>query len=598
MQATKYPYAETRVPGCGAFTRFPPLDVGRGVDRSVRCGRDLLASEWHPALLRASDVIHCRGVGEHREFDPVPPAVVDAPPSSLGQKPFLGVAFERVGPILLFVLGVWVIWAPPRPPMVDLPQHAGQVALLRDLMLGRSPWTREVRINLFTPYLLGYGLAWPLSMIMPVAAALKLVLTGAYAAFGAVCVAIRRELNAAPQLDAYFFVSFFGFAYSIGMYTFLVAAPAGLALVWLSIRYARAPSLVRGLILSAVGVAVLFSHGLIFLFSCGLALGVVWLNAKDPKRALARSWPFAVPLIVCAVVFAVTRERETALSGDFAAKVDMGSLGSRAIFDLLNSFGFPEAGWPVVCLIVMIALPFVGGLRLNLRRVESLAIAAGVLVVLAFAPRYAWSTNWLYERFALFLLPAYAWLFDPGVRPRSGAARFVSTYAGVASIATAGFVLVAHLDQALRFSRETSDFEVVLARAEPGQRALSIPLDMRSAADPDRWAYLHFALWYQADKQGFVDYNFAALHPQIVRFSGARPPLYNFDHDLAKDDWFDWRRDGGQRYRYFFVRHSRPIPARLFMGAECQPVQIASSGPWALFERRPCKGGVEPAKSP
>ena len=44
---------------------------------------------------------------------------------------------------LLFVLtmlwGALVFWLAPHPPMIDLAQHAGQVALLRDMLLGPYP---------------------------------------------------------------------------------------------------------------------------------------------------------------------------------------------------------------------------------------------------------------------------------------------------------------------------------------------------------------------------------------------------------------------------------------------------------------------------
>ena len=30
--------------------------------------------------------------------------------------------------------------------------------------------------------------------------------------------------------------------------------------------------------------------------------------------------------------------------------------------------------------------------------------------------------------------------------------------------------------------------------------------------------FLYFANWYQAEKRGWVDFNFASFHPQIVRF--------------------------------------------------------------------------------
>src|SRR3954451_16068160 len=66
-----------------------------------------------------------------------------------------------------------IFWLAPHPPMIDLPQHAAQVTLLRDMLLGQSPWADYFHINVFTPYIIGYGLALPLSFIMPIAAAMK-----------------------------------------------------------------------------------------------------------------------------------------------------------------------------------------------------------------------------------------------------------------------------------------------------------------------------------------------------------------------------------------------------------------------------------------
>jgi hypothetical protein len=35
----------------------------------------------------------------------------------------------------------------PRPPMIDLPQHAAQVSVLHDLFFGGSPWHHLLCIN-------------------------------------------------------------------------------------------------------------------------------------------------------------------------------------------------------------------------------------------------------------------------------------------------------------------------------------------------------------------------------------------------------------------------------------------------------------------
>ena len=114
--------------------------------------------------------------------------------------------------ILAALWGAAIFWLAPHPPMIDLPQHAAQVALLRDLLQGTSPWTAFFRINWITPYLVGYGLALPLSLLMPVAAALKLLLSLAYLAFVFMCVRLRRYFGADARLDWLFLLSFTGIA--------------------------------------------------------------------------------------------------------------------------------------------------------------------------------------------------------------------------------------------------------------------------------------------------------------------------------------------------------------------------------------------------
>src|SRR5580698_1531124 len=73
----------------------------------------------------------------------------------------------QVAYLAALLLGATMVWLAPRPPMEDFPQHVAQVTLLRDLLRGTSPWSDLLRINWFTPYLLGYGATLLLSSAMP-----------------------------------------------------------------------------------------------------------------------------------------------------------------------------------------------------------------------------------------------------------------------------------------------------------------------------------------------------------------------------------------------------------------------------------------------
>jgi hypothetical protein len=103
-------------------------------------------------------------------------------------------------------------------------------------------------------------------------------------------------------------------------------------------------------------------------------------------------------------------------------------------------------------------------------------------------------------------------------------------------------------------------------------------------------AYLNFPTWYQAERQGFVDFNYATFLPQIVRYRADRAP-----NVFGRAVWaeypaagFDWERDQASVYRYFFVRSQRPLPASYFPGGRCKPVMVKSHGEWSLFENVNC----------
>jgi hypothetical protein len=479
----------------------------------------------------------------------------------------------------LITLGLVVIWLPARPPMVDLPQHGAQLALLRDLVLGRSPWADQVHVNVFTPYLLGYCLALPIALIAPPLVAMKLVLSGAFVAFVAACRSIRAALGASARLDALFCIPFFGFAYSWGFYTFLVAAPVGLLFIRVAIGYGREPRLRAGLLLAALGVAMLFCHGLVFLFAFAVSGAIMLANTRSVMDLVRRSWPFAAAAVFAVALFMAMRANETQISNNFGQQLQMSPLARRIAMLATNSVDAPPTLWPRIATDVLLALPLLGGLALNRRR-EALAIAGAVAVMMVFAPSFAWSTGYLFERLVLFMLPAYAWLFVDPPQPRAW--RLPGPALALACAVVAAGVLVKHAADGVAFSNEAKDFDRVMAAAQPRQRALMLPFDRASQVQVgDEAAYLHFPAWYAAERQGFVDFSFAYFHPEMVRFNTATLPPVRDDLEWFPES-FDWTRLQAWRYRYFFVRSRVPLAPRFF--APGQPRLLARSGEWSLYE--------------
>jgi hypothetical protein len=142
----------------------------------------------------------------------------------------------------------------------------------------------------------------------------------------------------------------------------------------------------------------------------------------------------------------------------------------------------------------------------------------------------------------------------------------------------------------MRFARENASFDVVAANIEPAQRALNVVFDKASPAAENGVVYENFALWYQADYHGLVDFNAAWFPPQIVRYRLNVLPAVG-PSDVAPSplfQTFDWNRHQGWLYRYFFVRHTSPVPDRFFDNPDCRVVLVATEQDWSVYEAQSC----------
>src|SRR5207253_10390704 len=74
-------------------------------------------------------------------------------------------------------LGVLPVWITRYPPMSDLPQHAAQIALLRDLHNPEFPYSSMFHLNWFTPYLFGYLLIYTLTPLVGIVGGCKLAVS-------------------------------------------------------------------------------------------------------------------------------------------------------------------------------------------------------------------------------------------------------------------------------------------------------------------------------------------------------------------------------------------------------------------------------------
>ena len=492
------------------------------------------------------------------------------------------------------VWGVSLFWISHRPPLIDLPQHAAQIALLSDVFYGQSRWSEAFKINFATPYLTTYALGWLLSLALPTVTAVKLLLSAAFCAFVAMLVILRKAVGSDPRLDWLALTSYFGFAWKWGFLSFLLSAPIGLLLIWVTLQYLNRRKPLFGILLVVLGLLLLISHGLIFAFSWAVALVMTCMTLYRKGRWLNVAWPILLCTVLCTVYLLFMSYVQSGLeSGLNSYSVTVWALNPIGRLRELLFFSFDNQAsgqYSIICCILFL-IPFIFKSRLNIKNNLCLVPFGVGLLVFFLVPAFALKTAFLYQRFSLFLLPFWALLFialekkeRPNLRTKG---------ANLLLILCIWLPIYNHTREAVAFGKESADFEAVMVKLEPGKRALYLPIDNYSPADGHQNIYLHYGSWYQADKKGFVDFNFAWFPPQMLRFK----------NDLVSDirpgfefqpKTFDWKTHKGDRYDYFIFRSEAPFEATpYFRDASRAPSLLIHKGVWTVYT---AETGSKPAK--
>lgn len=385
-------------------------------------------------------------------------------------------------------------WLAPRPPMVDLPQHAAQIVSAVDLIRGHV-----LSIEVLTPYLVGYGLAALLSLVVPVIAALKLLLTASFYACVLTSVRLRLTFGGDPRLDWLFIPGFFGYAYTWGFVPYLVAAPIGLAFLVTALAHSERPTRATAWRVVWLGGLVFLAHGLVFVLVAGAGALFLVVRLDSVRRAVRPLAPYLVLALGLSVYVVYARS----LQGPAADAFWAWNLGpGRLAAFLVYPWGTGE-NWPFAfASLAMLAAPFLIGSR---RQGDPRAFApfGFVLVLGMITPDHAWRASAMYERLGLFMLPFYALMFR--ARPHEAsvrARRLAATGVRLALPAACCLFLATQADATVRFWHEAADFDAVLGAVPPGRVALALVFDPGSAAANNDRAYLHFPLWYMAERGG------------------------------------------------------------------------------------------------
>ena len=96
--------------------------------------------------------------------------------------------------------------------------------------------------------------------------------------------------------------------------------------------------------------------------------------------------------------------------------------------------------------------------------------------------------------------------------------------------------------------------------------------------------YLHFTNWYQAERRGLVDFNFADFQMVVQRRATDRPRVT--EAVAVRPLLFNWQLNGGSTYDYFVVRAPADFSDLLFKEHAADVELVGTTGMWWLYRNR------------
>jgi len=495
------------------------------------------------------------------------------------------------------ILTILPVWLPAYPAMADLPQHAAQVAMLRELHSPNFAYAALFHVNWFTPYLFGYMLIYALAPLFGILAACKLAVS-----LYVVGIPLSTALLLSyANIDVFWAIlsipAIYGFTYQWGFLNFLIAAPVGILFLWFVLGFSKNMRARTAVCFAAAAIGLFFCHALICAFFGMCAVLCLLAEAKSFSKILKRILPLAAVVPVAALWMHRT------LANPVTHRPIVWDLNWRDSVEsyytsLSQELHFPSTSWGRItgffprllgdvpswrCILIgaaLFVLPFCAGMRLT-KKPSRWAPFLICIAVLLWCPHAVFGTDYVYQRFTMFAIPLFLFLLrESPVSPRrTNIVRTISLALVAALIASASI-------KAVIFSRQTKAFTQALAHVQPGQRALSLAFDHEDGVSIAP-TFLHFPQWYAAQKHGIADPSAAMMHPELVVFRpGKVPPAVLWDFEWAPEQ-FNWDDYSGELYRYFVVRSKTDRGPSLFAQAPCAVTLRFHQEEWWLYESAP-----------
>ncbi|MGI9290494.1 MAG: hypothetical protein ACR2QG_04350 [Gammaproteobacteria bacterium] len=474
--------------------------------------------------------------------------------------------------ILLTLAGFWLS---PYPPLVDFAQHSAQIVTLQEYWSGNPEFTATFELNWFAPYTATYLVYYVLAMVLPVQLAGKILISACVIAIPLLTRQMLREVNSDTCWAWLVIPGSLSAAFYWGLMPFMLATVFGLFLLVLSIRFGRNPTLVGGIGIAACTVTLFFFHVLALGFIALIALVMLAaMHIREPKKIILCWLPYTagLPLIVLWIFSALNRD------SDQLAAVWFGAYSDRiyaVVTQIVGQGGGYQAVYMVPLSLIILGLPFLFGARFSKEPWRWLPFVIALLIVAAL-PAKAFGAILIYIRLSVFLLPLllFALEFPKELKP-------VNAYAVAIVVVFCAFL---NINRFSDFDKETLGFSRMMSLMEERSNVMYLPIQAWSSVTKLP-SHFHTAMWYQVEKRGIVDFNFAYFYPSLVRFRPGQHEWIEDDALVWNPTYYDWDRNNGEHYDYFVVNAYEDPTELIFKQNQDQVELVENLHWWWLYKR-------------
>jgi hypothetical protein len=424
------------------------------------------------------------------------------------------------------LLALYAIWGHRYPVGIDLPQHANLFRLWTEISSGPAEYRQLYRVELFTPYLLPYALAYVPTLLFDALVATKFLLTISAVLSPFLLARWLKVVGGAPAFGLVGLVVAFDYSYLWGFISYTCAIPLMLAYFTAVKMQGDAPTLRRIALVAALAIGLFFSHGIVFGF-CMCVVGIELLLAGRWLKRWRRGLHL-VPVAAIAVAWLLSRRKQAS-----NLPIQEWFNVERAITLFSSSFTpMPDRDWALVAMTGVLAFLLLARPRLSFTLSGSVPVAVA-LVAFVVIPDWIASTWLVGSRCAVFVHA-----FAPALLAPAGDDRISKHWRGVLFGLVAAFLLL--LNSRLgEFNRELAGLTELQAKIPAGSdvQTLVVVTELDSKAFGSQQLGQAPA-WVTATQGGMIENDSATnLYYQIpIKRNDDFPPPQDFRFAIAHGD--------------------------------------------------------------